>query len=274
MHENNGKPEALLWIDFETTGVDRRKSLPLEIGMECTDMLGEQKFGSLSRIIRPDRLDLLSMSPVAFSMHTDNGLLFELMGGSVRNDSMVVVANAVEEFLDSLSQRFSLVPAGTNVDFDLDFLRRLNLNPDAWLTYRKYDMATIRRLVTVLGAPDPYQGDSGPAPGEILHRTRHQRLQGHARDTRRQDGRPQVRKTISHLADRLGDAMATLFTLLALLLIPHAVIRAIIGQALHQWTPITWLAIHTALTIAALATSLASYAIAALLAPPRPETYQ
>ena len=162
MHENNGKPEALLWIDFETTGVDRRKSLPLEIGMECTDMLGEQKFGSLSRIIRPDRLDLLSMSPVAFSMHTDNGLLFELMGGSVRNDSMVVVANAVEEFLDSLSQRFSLVPAGTNVDFDLDFLRRLNLNPDAWLTYRKYDMATIRRLVTVLGAPDPYQGDSGP----------------------------------------------------------------------------------------------------------------
>lgn len=112
MHENNGKPEALLWIDFETTGVDRRKSLPLEIGMECTDMLGEQKFGSLSRIIRPDRLDILSMSPVAFSMHTDNGLLFELMGGSVRNDSMVVVANAVEEFLDSLSQRFSLVPAG------------------------------------------------------------------------------------------------------------------------------------------------------------------
>ena len=101
MHENNGKPEALLWVDFETTGVDRRKSLPLEIGMECTDMLGEQKFGSLSRIIRPDRLDLLSMSPVAFSMHTDNGLLFELMGGSVRNDSMVVVANAVEEFLDS-----------------------------------------------------------------------------------------------------------------------------------------------------------------------------
>ena len=71
-----------------------------------------------------------------------------------------------------------------------------------------------------------------------------------------------------------ADAMATLFTLLALLLIPHAVIRAIIGQALHQWTPITWLAIHTALTIAALATSLASYAIAALLAPPRPETYQ
>ena len=166
MHTNDGKPEALLWIDFETTGVDRRRSLPLEIGMECTDMLGEQKFGSLSRIIRPERLDLLAMSSVAFSMHTDNGLLFELMNGSARDDSIPVVANAVEEFLDSLSQRFALMPAGTNVDFDLEFLRRLNLNPDAWLTYRKYDMATIRQLVTVLGAPDPYRGDSG------LHRVK------------------------------------------------------------------------------------------------------
>lgn len=26
MHENNGKPEALLWIDFETTGVDSAKA--------------------------------------------------------------------------------------------------------------------------------------------------------------------------------------------------------------------------------------------------------
>lgn len=161
MHENNGKPEALLWIDFETTGVDRRKSLPLEIGMECTDMLGEQKFGSLSRIIRPETRPPVHEPRRLLHAHRQRPAV-RTHGGSVRNDSMVVVANAVEEFLDSLSQRFSLVPAGTNVDFDLDFLRRLNLNPDAWLTYRKYDMATIRRLVTVLGAPDPYQGDSGP----------------------------------------------------------------------------------------------------------------
>lgn len=83
-----------------------------------------------------------------------------------------------------------------------------------------------------------------------------------------------MRKTISHLADRLGDAMATLFTLLALLLVPHATIRAIIGQATHQWTPLAWLAIHIALIVATLATSIASYALAALLEPPRPETYQ
>ncbi len=42
----NGKPEALLWLDFETTGTNRNNSLPLEVGMECTDVLGEHSFGS------------------------------------------------------------------------------------------------------------------------------------------------------------------------------------------------------------------------------------
>lgn len=96
--DRNGKPEALLWLDFETTGTDRNDSLPLEVGMECTDVLADHSYGSLHRIIRPDYLDLLGMSPVAFSMHTDNGLLFELLNGSAHDDCVDAVANAVEEF--------------------------------------------------------------------------------------------------------------------------------------------------------------------------------
>lgn len=162
MSEEATKPDVLLWLDFETTGIDRASSLPLEVGMECTDVLGEQSYGSLHRIIRPAGLDLLDMSPIAFSMHTDNGLLYELLNGSRNNDGVGVVANAVEEYLDSLSQRFMLVPAGTNVDFDLDFLKRLNLNPDAWLSYRKFDLTTLRRYLTFLDCPeDPYKGHDG-----------------------------------------------------------------------------------------------------------------
>lgn len=160
--DRNGKPEALLWLDFETTGTDRNDSLPLEVGMECTDVLGEHSYGSLHRIIRPDCLDLLDMSPMVFSMHTDNCLLFELLNGSDRNDCVEAVANAVEEYLESLSQRFTLIPAGTNVDFDLDFLRRLNLNPDAWLSYRKFDLTTLRRYLRFIDCPeDPYEGHRG-----------------------------------------------------------------------------------------------------------------
>lgn len=31
MHENNGKPEALLWIDFETTGVEVKSCIARDI---------------------------------------------------------------------------------------------------------------------------------------------------------------------------------------------------------------------------------------------------
>ena len=159
---HDGKPEALLWLDFATTGTDRYHSLPLEVGMECTDVLGEESYGSLTRIIRPAGLDLLDMSPITFSMHTDNGLLFELLNGSAHNDCVDAVVNAVEEYLDSLSQRFTLVPAGTNVDFDIDFLKRLNINPDVWLSYRKFDLTTLRRYIRVLDCPeDPYKGRHG-----------------------------------------------------------------------------------------------------------------
>lgn len=82
-----------------------------------------------------------------------------------------------------------------------------------------------------------------------------------------------MRKTISHLADRLGDAMATLFTLLALLLIPHAVIRPIIGYGLHHWIPIQWLALHVLLIILTLCVALAAYIIADRTATEPPETY-
>ena len=41
--DRNGKPEALLWLDFETTGTDRNDSLPLEVGMECTDVLAARQ---------------------------------------------------------------------------------------------------------------------------------------------------------------------------------------------------------------------------------------
>jgi oligoribonuclease len=140
--DRNGKPEALLWLDFETTGTDRNDSLPLEVGMECTDVLGEHSYGSLRRIIRPDYLDLLD--------------------GSAHDDCVDAVANAVEEYLDSLSQRFTLVPAGTNVDFDIDFPKRLDLAPDRWLSYRKFDLTTLRRYLRFIDCPeDPYEGHRG-----------------------------------------------------------------------------------------------------------------
>lgn len=82
-----------------------------------------------------------------------------------------------------------------------------------------------------------------------------------------------MRKTISRLADRLGDIMATMFTMATLLLVPHAAVRAIIGQTLHQWIPMSWIVLHVALIVLTLIIGLACYALAAMLTPARLEAY-
>ncbi|MDC7284578.1 hypothetical protein NXH56_01060 [Bifidobacterium thermophilum] len=82
-----------------------------------------------------------------------------------------------------------------------------------------------------------------------------------------------MKQTINRISSRVGDWSATLFTLTALLLVPHAIIRTSIGVGLHYWIPIQWLALHAMLIILALCIALAAYIIADRTAVDPPETY-
>lgn len=82
-----------------------------------------------------------------------------------------------------------------------------------------------------------------------------------------------MKQTINRISNRVGDWFAPLFSLAALLLVPHAIIRPVIGIGLHYWIPIQWLALHAMLIILTLCVALAAYIIADLTAPEPPETY-
>lgn len=155
MTATSTKPEALLWIDVETTGPDRTTAQILEIGMACTDVTATQDYGAFHSIVKPDILDINRITLWAWERHTANGLLAEVRAASTRQNGPAAVGNAAEEYLESLEQRFQLVPTGTNVDFDLGFLGLLAIDTSP-LSYRKLDLTTIRRLITILGGPDPY----------------------------------------------------------------------------------------------------------------------
>lgn len=71
-----------------------------------------------------------------------------------------------------------------------------------------------------------------------------------------------MKQTINRISNRVGDWFATLFALAALLLVPHAIIRPIIGIGLHHWIPIQWLALHVLLIILTFCVALAAYIIA------------
>lgn len=76
-----------------------------------------------------------------------------------------------------------------------------------------------------------------------------------------------MKQTINRISNRVGDWSTTLFAITAWLLVPHAIIRPIIGYGLHHWIPIQWLALHAVLIILALCAALAAYIIADRTAP-------
>ena len=82
-----------------------------------------------------------------------------------------------------------------------------------------------------------------------------------------------MKQTINCISSRVGDWFATLFSLAALLLVPHAIIRPIIGIGLHHWIPIQWLALHVLLIILTFCVAVAAQIIADRTAVDPPETY-
>ena len=153
--DNIGKPDALLWIDTETTGTDRENDPLLEIGMTCTSTDGATTYGTLHRIIRPHRLDLTAMSPTAFTVHVDNGLLHEIINADPRDNGPEAARNAIEEYIESLAGRFHLIPAGSNPAFDLAFTHTAGYRIEHLLDHRRYDLNTIRWHHRFTNQPDP-----------------------------------------------------------------------------------------------------------------------
>lgn len=153
---NELKPEALLWIDVETTGIDPEHDQLLEIAIRCTSTDAGTDIAACHRIIRPERLDLTAMNPAVFTMHTDNGLLHAILDADPQTHSPQAARNAIEETIENLADRFHLIPAGTNPAFDLAFTRKAGYLIDGLLDYRALDLSTLRLWSRFHHRPDPW----------------------------------------------------------------------------------------------------------------------
>lgn len=138
----------LLWVDVETTGLDPDHDRILEVGMRCTDMRGVREAGGFHRVIglKGRKASITDGNLEAWRMHCANGLLEDALDAGYTE---AATANALEEYVDSLAQSFTLHPAGSNPQFDLDFIGRLC--PNLPLHYHRIDMATIRDSLEAAG---------------------------------------------------------------------------------------------------------------------------
>ncbi|NEG56154.1 3'-5' exonuclease family protein [Bifidobacterium platyrrhinorum] len=156
------RPDALLWLDLETTGLHTGARI-LETGLRCTSMDAREEIARLTLIHHITAGDLISMEIDAMRMHMDNGLLAacETMGAT-EDDA----AADITGFITTLAVTHRLHPAGTNPQFDLtrllDFLALqdpdLHQAVTTCLHYRRLDLTAIRLLLQAAGH-NPYAGD-------------------------------------------------------------------------------------------------------------------
>lgn len=107
------KTDMLLWMDVETTGLDPDRDRILEVELRCTDMRGVRCVGGFRRVIGLEgrKASVTDGNIKAWRMHCANGLLEDALDGGYTEEA---TANALEEYVDSLAQSFTLHPAGSN----------------------------------------------------------------------------------------------------------------------------------------------------------------
>ena len=148
------KPDMLLWIDVETTALSPAHGQLLEVGMVLTDMQGkepseeETETGVAWRwLIRPSAIRLTPDTAYAITeLHMRNNLINEVFD-DFASDTSFTVAKGILDTLNDLRGRYTLHPAGTNVDFDLEWIERDLGVQLTMLNYRKLDLTTLRFLM-------------------------------------------------------------------------------------------------------------------------------
>ena len=179
MSEEKAKEDMLLWMDVETTGLDPDHDRILEVELRCTDMRGVRCVGGFRRVIglQGRKASVTDGNLKAWRMHCANGLLEDALDGGYTEEE---TANALEEYVDSLAQSFTLHPAGSNPQFDLDFIGLLCPNLPAALPPHRHGhpprQSRRRRLGRETGRGDAC---SQRPPHRHMPRPRHPPIRAH-----------------------------------------------------------------------------------------------
>lgn len=159
-------PDVMVWVDIETTGLDPKLDVPLELGIKVTDpdlRVTHQK----SWYIREEGwLARLEKNPEVYEMHKKSGLLEELLvlpkrrrlpDGQIAswgsNQAAFLAWQWLTEDLELPANEYPM--CGSSVHFDRKFAERHLFVFNAFFTYRHIDVSTLKEL-TKIYLPDIY----------------------------------------------------------------------------------------------------------------------
>lgn len=214
------KPHMLLWIDTETTGLDPNQCELLEVGMQVTDLKAETRGGSLHLIVHPDNVRNWANHPEmlkAYEMHLANGLMLACAEAPKTGYDYKHTALNIHEFLNDQLSQYTLHPAGTNVDYDIDVLTsQLAPLPPPRLAAGTHQPQETRFEYLPdqrpRPRPRPLPGPHGHPQGRRLHPQGHQRL----RRLPRHHASRTPRNPIMNTGKRIPATLTAILAILAL----------------------------------------------------------
>lgn len=134
----------LVWIDGETTGLDPREDLLLEIAVVVTDA-GLNELGSFEAVLHQDRnLAVRMMDPEVLRMHTRSGLIADL-AVTTSETSIEAVERRLIDFVH-LHDAAGVPAAGSSIAFDRSFLEVVMPELNGLLHYRSVDVSTVKEI--------------------------------------------------------------------------------------------------------------------------------
>jgi oligoribonuclease len=154
-HEE-GNPTNLLWLDFETTGLDTQKDHILEIATRFTDRHGVQEAGFETVVATPEYVLQRISDPWILETHEELLKLARDPTQALPFYFLDLLLYAWLTYFGSTKEKPTIHLAGNSVWFDRAFLSRLLPNAFALLNYRQIDVSSVELFFkTVYGELPP-----------------------------------------------------------------------------------------------------------------------
>lgn len=150
----------IVLLDFETSGIDPKRCVPLEVAALCVDGTTMAPIGEVfSRVIHPGApITPENSDTKALDLHRANGLLADLSAG--RGRPLREVESDMWEWLLATTLDSERKPGaardwclgGNNISFDRGYLERYMPELSRHFSYRSLDVSSVRMLAaSVLG---------------------------------------------------------------------------------------------------------------------------
>lgn len=144
------------WLDLETTGLEEREGIVLEVGVAVTRVeFPFELINARSWVVKPSDNDWQKMMvPKVVEMHTKTGLItdvdFALMGVGAVEESVVNWLN------ETCGKKSTVMLCGSGVThFDRRWLKFHMPVLEDRFNYQTLDVGVIRRAFSLSGGPDP-----------------------------------------------------------------------------------------------------------------------